>query len=189
MKKLLLILICFLFQFSVFCQSGGYDRKRFSFSYNPGYAFPGYFLQKLELGFTVFDFCKININTEQVMTFNEYGETGYLRDKTYGGDILFFKTYKGYYSPIGKYIGFGVNKGAQTKQYFINYTTADFSYVQISSMKTIPITVFSLLTGQNYVVYDRFLLGFGVRWGVVLHQKEWNLQYVANPFFNLGIIF
>lgn len=194
--KTVLIVISFSFLcFISFTQNGGYDGKRFAITYNPGCSFSNilftypqtYFHHKLEVGASLFNFCQLNLNAETVNSFRSYGEDGYLTDKTFGGSILFFKTYKGYYSPIGTYIGVGVNKGKEEthKQYYIDYNApAPTTFITKSK-----ITVISIYTGQNYIVYDCFLLGFGVQWGWIQQQNAISLHYFAKPHFKLGVIF
>ncbi len=188
--------IVILFSFSCFisfAQNGGYDGKRFSVTYKPGCSFSNilftypqtYFHNKIEIGASLFNFCQLNVNAEIVNSYRGYGEDGYLLDKTIGGSILFFKTYKGYYSPIGSYLGLGINKGEEEthNQYYVqNNGTTTF-------IKKSKIMAISIYTGQNYIVYDRFLLGYGVQWGWINIENEISRHYFAKPYLKLGVVF
>jgi hypothetical protein len=179
--------------------SQGYGNKRFVFNYSPAYSvilteaiiISPYFVQhhKAELGISLSKRLLFNVNYENARNLNSVDDAPYVKDNTCGISFVFFQNKKGSFAPIGKYVGIGLNYGTQ---YVRKYKSVSLPYggtYTASYDKKETAVLFSLYTGQNYIVFDRLFLGYGIQWGVPIDGSETNLRHLGKPYFKLGICF
>jgi hypothetical protein len=193
------LLIIFLF-FSISTLLGqGYNNKRFVFSYNPAYSIivtdmiliSPYFIHhhKLELGLSLGKRIFLSTNVEYSTNLSKTNALYEVKDNTYGGTLYFFKNKKGSFTPIGKFIGFGVNAGAANGLVKDTVDT-DYGSEIYTSIQRDPVVIFSLYTGQNYILYDRLFLGYGVQWGVEYYKvNQQQLRNFGKAYFKIGLTF
>ncbi len=175
---------------------GGYAGKRFVFSYSPAYSciFQGASLSpypvhhhKVELGMSLGNHVQINVNAEKSMHFKSVDMTK-INDRTLGLNILFYKSWKGAYAPIGSYIGVGYNIGKQliadNTLWATNLEPNETTFYEERKMQLL-----SFYFGQNYIVYERLFLGYGIQWGIPTDGYANSMRHLMKPFFKIGIAF
>ena len=195
LKNKLTLIFCL---FTLVSYSQGYNGKRFVFNYTPAYSIimingiiiSQYFVHhhKLELGASFGRRIFFSVNAEYSKNFN-IDDIEYVHDNTVGATIHFFVNRKGCFTPVGKYIAFGINYGFQysTVGYEIqdNYGSTNYEFFNEKKESILG----SLYTGQNYVIFNRLFLGYGIQWGVALDHNSTNVRHFGKPYFKLGICF
>ncbi len=196
-----ILVICI---FSQVSYSQGYRGRKFSFSYVPGYSMvdPSFdFLhiichQKLNLGYSFAKHWSLNLigsyTNSRTMTNPKYEEIQ-IKDITYGVSINYFKKKHQSFAPVGRYMGLSFEFGSQNLErveYSPPYYSGgplqeDFFYNDQNRGKLI---IFSANFGKNYLIKDRFLLGYGIQYGFCSKGGP-TLRHFIKPQFNLGIIF
>ena len=183
--------------------SQGYRGNKFSISYQPGYSMidPSYdfkhviFHQKMNLGFSIADHWSINLigsyTNSRTMKNSKYNEFQ-IKDYTGGLSINYFKRRKQCFAPIGRFVGFSVEYGSQNQER-IEYVTINqgsqlFKLKFYDSESRGSLMIFSVNTGKNYLIKDRYLLGYGIQYGISTGNGP-AVRHFIKPQFNFGIIF
>jgi hypothetical protein len=194
----------------------GYRDHHFSVSYQPAYSFIDYFdperlvlvsHQKINFGFTLGKHFSVSLTSQYSFGKKEgfYGGTpsnapegtsdATIKDVLGGIQVNYYRKSKQAFSPNGKYFGLGVEYGMSNSYREILVQSSDswsysYPYEFYDDEKRVPIIVVSFYTGRNFIIKERFLLGYGIQAGFVIGGGEGQLmRHFGKPFFNLGYIF
>lgn len=184
---------------------GGFRGKKFAISYQPSYSFlsTNYFISKhvlfhntLNVDYSPFKFLSLGVSAsylrKEIIGHDDY-EYVDVNDQTIGISIKYHRQIKHGFAPSGKYIGFRLDFGYQNGETLEVEphpdcaTCDDVEYLYYDERARQQVIVYSLIMGRNFIVKDKFLLGYGIQWGLSSGDNQpW--RYLAKPFFNLGII-
>lgn len=206
MRNYLLIFLIFSLSSSVTFSQGGFRGKKFAISYQPSYSFLSkqYFISKhvlfhnsLSVLYSPFKFLSFGVSgsylKKEILDHKNY-EYVDVNDQTIGFTVNYHRQIKHGFAPGGKYFGLRVDFGFQNgetlemKPYSDCATCSDVEHVYYDDRERQQLIVFSLVMGRNLILKDKFLVGYGIQWGLASGDNQpW--RYLAKPFFNLGIIF
>lgn len=186
-----------LISMSCFSQKG-FNGQRFVFNYTPAYSVildemiivSPYLVQhqKLEFGATLNKRFFFSVNTEYSTNVTLKNDPDIIKDNSIGASLLCFRNKRGSFSPIGAYIGLGLNIGTGNQRYLTQAPNDGSSYNPIVYYERERFYLISLYTGQNYILKNHLYLGYGIQWGITLDGDD-NVRHLGKPYFKIGVSF
>jgi hypothetical protein len=113
------------------------------------------------------------------------------------GGISFCYFYKNHqsFAPLGRYIGISFDYGTQNKDRTVytidplypDYPPGEEKYYD--KQEKTSLMIMSIITGKNFLIKEKLLLGYGIQFGLVVKGNGPVLRHFIKPQFNIGFLF
>lgn len=195
------LLVPFLLFFSVSFLSFSQRNKNYkiALSYQPSYVIMNYvsthllFSQSINVTYSPFDHFSFNLSASTAKA--EFTSTKYeymqINDKSIGISINYHSKKKQSFAPSGNYVGIKFDAGFQngvSKGFVnVNFSNTPYQVLYYDDQARQRMYVASVIFGRNFIYKERFLIGYGIQWGLIIGTGQ-PIRNLGKPFFNLGIV-